>query len=82
MLASVLGLIGLDKTQEAFKLALEEKAHAAVYDVKGVVVLMAGRRRGELRFWRSSLGFWIFTSRWSPPMGYSWRLVSLAGFSL
>lgn len=40
MLASVIRLIGLDKTQEAFKLALEEKAHAAVDDVKGVVVRM------------------------------------------
>ena len=40
MLASVLRLIGLDKTQEAFKLALEEKAHEAVDDVKGVVVRM------------------------------------------
>jgi hypothetical protein len=40
MLASVLRLIGLDKAQEAFKLALEEKAHEAVDDVKGVVVRM------------------------------------------
>ena len=40
MLASVLRLIGLDKAQEAFKLALEEKAHEAVNDVKGVVVRM------------------------------------------
>jgi len=35
MLASVLRLIGLDKAQQAFKLALEEKAHEAVNDVKG-----------------------------------------------
>ena len=40
MLASVLRLIGLDKAQKAFKLALEEKAHEAVNDVKGVVVRM------------------------------------------
>jgi len=40
MLASVLRLIGLDKAQEAFKLALEEKAHEAVNDVKGVIVRM------------------------------------------
>jgi hypothetical protein len=40
MLASVLRLIGLDKAQKAFKLALEEKAHEAVNDVKGVVVQM------------------------------------------
>ena len=40
MLASVLRLIGLDKAQQAFKLALEEKAHEAVDDVKGVVVRM------------------------------------------
>ena len=40
MLASVLRLIGLDKAQEAFKLVLEEKAHEAVNDVKGVVVRM------------------------------------------
>ena len=40
MLASVLRLIGLDKAQEAFKLALEEKAHEAVDDVKGVIVRM------------------------------------------
>jgi hypothetical protein len=40
MLASVLRLIGLDKAQEAFKLTLEEKAHEAVDDVKGVVMRM------------------------------------------
>jgi len=40
MLASVLRLIGLDKAQKAFKLALEEKAHEAVDDVKGVIVRM------------------------------------------
>jgi uncharacterized oligopeptide transporter (OPT) family protein len=40
MLASVLRLIGLDKAQEAFKLALEKKAHEAVDDVKGVIVRM------------------------------------------
>jgi hypothetical protein len=40
MLASVLRLIGLDKAQQAFKLALEEKAHEAVDDVKGVIVRM------------------------------------------
>src|ERR1700730_5662506 len=41
MLASVLRLIGLDKAQEALKLTLEEKAHEAVDDVKGVIVRMA-----------------------------------------
>jgi hypothetical protein len=40
MLASVLRLSGLDKAQEAFKLTLEEKAHEAVDDAKGVVVRM------------------------------------------
>jgi hypothetical protein len=40
MLASVLRLIGLDKAQEALKLTLEEKAHEAVDDVKGVIVRM------------------------------------------
>jgi uncharacterized oligopeptide transporter (OPT) family protein len=40
MLASVLRLIGLDKAQKAFKLALEKKAHEAVDDVKGVIVRM------------------------------------------
>ena len=40
MLASVIRLIGLDKTQEALKLTLEEKAQEAVDDVKGVVVRM------------------------------------------
>jgi hypothetical protein len=40
MLATVLRLIGLDKAQQAFKLALEEKAHEAVDDVKGVIVRM------------------------------------------
>ena len=44
MLASVLRLIGLDKAQEALKLTLEEKAHEAVDDVKGVVVRMAAWR--------------------------------------
>src|ERR1700730_5595683 len=40
MLASVLRLIGLNKAQKAFKLALEKKAHEAVDDVKGVIVRM------------------------------------------
>jgi hypothetical protein len=40
MLASVLRLIGLDKAQQTFKLALEEKAHEAVDGVKGVIVRM------------------------------------------
>jgi hypothetical protein len=40
MLASVLRLSGLHKAQQAFKLALEEKAHEAVDDVKGVIVRM------------------------------------------
>ena len=40
MLATVLRLVGLDKAQEALKLTLEEKAHEAVDDVKGVIVRM------------------------------------------
>jgi len=57
----------LDKAQEAFKLALEEKAHEAVDDVKGVSCgwLCSGlSSRGDFCALRS-LRLWIFTSGWS-----------------
>jgi len=87
MLASVLRLIGLDKAQEAFKLALEEKAHEAVDDVKGVVVRMvvvAALVVAAAIFALLALitGLLDLYEWMEPPTGYSWRLVSLMGLSL